>query len=117
MSRLEVRLLGETDVRRDGQLLVFPTKKVKELFAYLVTYHDRAHSRASLIELLWSEHDEAKAKANFRKALSLLRSLLGPEPWLKTAGNDVRFEATAGSCWIDLEEFEQLLTSIEINLS
>jgi predicted ATPase len=112
MSRLEIRLLGEIDVRRDDQLIAFPTKKVKELFAYLVTHRDRAHSRAQLIQLLWSEHQDEKAKTNLRKALSLLRQGLGPGPWLELVESSVRLVIDAKNSWIDFEEFEHQLVTV-----
>ena len=110
MARLEVQLLGEIEVRRDGQLLDFPTQKVKELFIYLVLQHDRAHPRTALANLFWPEADEEHGRANLRKALSLLRKMLGSEQWLITSGGAVRFNTKAGDFWLDSEEFERLIT-------
>ncbi|MFN4218754.1 MAG: ATP-binding protein [Candidatus Bipolaricaulia bacterium] len=109
MARLEIRLLGEIEVRRDGQLLDFPTQKVKELFAYLVTYRDRAHPRALLANLLWPEADEEHGRVNLRKALSFLRKMLDPgeTKWLISSGGAVRFNPA--DCWLDVEEFERLV--------
>ncbi|MDW8110672.1 MAG: hypothetical protein RMJ96_03610 [Candidatus Bipolaricaulota bacterium] len=113
MSRLEIRLLGEIEFRRDGELLVFPTQKVKELFAYLVLHRDHAHPRALLATLLWPDADEAHGRVNLRKALSLLRKLLDSDgtEWLIASSGAVRFDAKSGDFWLDLEEFERLLTS------
>ncbi|MCS7197109.1 MAG: hypothetical protein NZ930_00210 [Candidatus Bipolaricaulota bacterium] len=93
MARLEIRLLGQLEVRRDGQLLDFPTQKVKELFVYLVIHRDHAYPRIVLAYLLWPEADEEHARANLRKALSLLRKLLGSNGtrWLISSGGAVRF--------------------------
>jgi DNA-binding SARP family transcriptional activator len=113
MACLEIRLLGEIEVRRDGQLLVFPTQKVKELFAYLVIYRDHAHPRVTLATLLWPESDEEHGRANLRKNLSLLRKMLNSEAsgtrWLVSSGGAVRFNTAAGDLWLDLEEFERLV--------
>lgn len=110
MARLEIRLLGQLEVRRDGQPLDFPTHKVKELLAYLVTHRDRAHPRTVLANLLWPDADEDRGRTNLRKALSLLRRILGPDgtQWLICSGGAARF-TTAGDCWLDVEEFERLI--------
>ncbi len=114
MVCLEIRLLGEIEVRRDGQLLVFPTQKVKELFAYLVIHRDHAHPRVTLATLLWPESDEERARANLRKTLSLLRKMLNSEAsgaqWLVSSGGAVRFNTAAGDLWLDVDNFEQLIT-------
>ncbi len=112
MACLEIRLLGEVEVRHDGQLLDFPTQKTKELLAYLVLYRDRAHPRALLASLLWPELDEEHGRANLRKALSFLRKLLNSETtqWLISSGGAVRFNSAAGDLWLDVEHFEQLIT-------
>ncbi len=114
MACLEIRLLGEIEVRRDGQLLVFPTQKVKELFAYLVIHRDHAHPRVTLATLLWPESDEERARANLRKTLSLLRKMLNSEAggaqWLVSSGGAVRFNTAAGDLWLDVDNFEQLIT-------
>jgi len=107
MARLEIRLLGETEVRRDGQVLTFPTQKVRELFVHLVLQRDRAHPRMVLANLLWPDADEEHGRANLRKALSLLRKMLGSERWLITSGGAVRFSTKAGDFWLDSEEFER----------
>ncbi len=112
MARLEIRLLGETEVRHDGQLLDFPTQKVKELLVYLVIQRDRAHPRLVLANLLWPDADEEHGRANLRKALSLLRKMLGSEQWLITSGSAVRFNTKAGDFWLDSQEFERLITII-----
>ncbi|GBC76044.1 Transcriptional regulatory protein MoaR1 [bacterium HR07] len=112
MACLEIRLLGEIEVRRDGQLLVFPTQKVKELFAYLVIHRDHAHPRTVLANLLWPDADEEHGRANLRKALSFLRKMLASESeetrWLVLSGGAARFNAA--DCWLDSEEFERLIT-------
>lgn len=112
MACLEIRLLGEVEIRRDGQLLDFPTQKAKELLAYLVLYRDRAHPRALLASLLWPELDEEHGRANLRKALSFLRKLLNSETtqWLVSSGGAVRFNSAAGDLRLDVEHFEQLIT-------
>jgi DNA-binding SARP family transcriptional activator/Tfp pilus assembly protein PilF len=107
MARLEIRLLGEIEVRRDGQLLDFPTQKVKELLVYLVLQRDRAHPRTMLANLLWPDADEERGRGNLRKALSFLRKMLGSERWLITSGGAAQFNTKAGDFWLDSQEFEQ----------
>lgn len=66
--------------------------------------------------MLWAEFDEQRARANLRKALSLLRKLLELElspresVWLISSGGAIRFATTGGDCWLDVAEFERLIT-------
>jgi DNA-binding SARP family transcriptional activator len=112
MARLEVRLLGEIESTLDGHTLIFPTQKVKELFAYLVTYHSHAHPRAALAGLLWPDSDEERAKANLRQTLSRLCKTLGPENelWIVASSGALRFHTK--DAWIDVAEFEKLTQAL-----
>jgi len=76
MGRLELSLLGTPHVRHAGQVLAFPTRKVLALLIYLVVEGDLP-SREKLTTLFWPESDEGRARPSFRRALALLRQVLG----------------------------------------
>lgn len=74
---LHVSLLGRFDCRAGtDETLVFPTRKVRALFAYLAAEPDRRHGRDRLAGLLWGGKPDAQARANLRKTLSRLRGSL-----------------------------------------
>lgn len=108
MARLEIKLLGDTEVYLDGQLLRFPTQKAKELFAYLVLHHRHAHPRAQLAALLWPDSDEERANANLRQTLTRLRRALRETECLKFSGGAVQFQYR--DFWCDVLEFERALS-------
>ena len=71
---LELRLLGELEVRRNGRAVALPqSKKTRALLGYL-TATRRAHSRAQLCELLWDGPDDPRGA--LRWSLTKIRSLL-----------------------------------------
>lgn len=107
MARLEIKLFGEMEVHLDGRLIKFPTQKTKELFAYLVLRHKKAHPRAQLAGLLWPNSDEERAKANLRQTLTRLRKALGETECLKFSGGAVQFHGE--DFWCDVVEFERAL--------
>jgi DNA-binding SARP family transcriptional activator/tetratricopeptide (TPR) repeat protein len=72
---LEIRLLGELEVRRAGRVLALPhSKKTRALIGYLVATR-RPHSRDQLCELFWDGPDDPRGA--LRWSLTKIRSLLG----------------------------------------
>jgi DNA-binding SARP family transcriptional activator/tetratricopeptide (TPR) repeat protein/energy-coupling factor transporter ATP-binding protein EcfA2 len=91
-ARLEIRLLGPLEVRREGQALALPrSKKARALLGYLVAT-GRPHSRQGLCELL---HDgPADPRAALRWSLSKLRPVVDDEHTARLVCNrdQIRFE-------------------------
>jgi DNA-binding SARP family transcriptional activator/tetratricopeptide (TPR) repeat protein len=84
---LEIRLLGELEVVRDGQAVPLPaSKKSRALLAYLAATA-RPHLRERLCELLWEGPDDPRAA--LRWSLTKLRPLAGSH--LVTARDRVEF--------------------------
>ena len=116
MSTLCVSLLGGFRAFRDEAAISgFRSQKAQLLLAYLLLYRRRAHPRAILADLFWSDSDNAQAQANLRSELYHLRLLLnGPQSrfgkYLLTEGAAVRFNPHS-SYWLDVEEFEKKLAS------
>jgi TolB-like protein/DNA-binding SARP family transcriptional activator len=77
MSELRIMLFGPPRIERDGAPVDLGRRKALALTAYLAATGTR-HSRDSLAALLWPENDPASAKAELRRALSLLSTTLGP---------------------------------------
>ncbi|MDV2686417.1 response regulator [Alkalihalophilus lindianensis] len=75
-ATLSVTSLGELLVTFSGDLIKWKTAKVKELFAYLLTYHESYVDRDILIEHLWPGSDYHKAKIYLHTSISYLRQLL-----------------------------------------
>ena len=76
---LEVRLLGEFEVLRDGRRITIPTRNAQSLFAYLVLNAGKAHRRERLAGLLWPDSSEENARSNLRHELWRLRKALETE--------------------------------------
>lgn len=78
MSNLHLALLGPPEVRHDGQLVAFRTRKVMALLVYLAV-EGRLHSREKLTALFWPESEESQGRMLLRRTLLLLRQSLHEE--------------------------------------
>ncbi len=102
---LEIRLLGQFDLRRNGETLRLPSRPAQSLLAYLVLNPGVSHRREQLAGMLAPDADEASARNALRHALWRIRKTLGLDP---TSGRDylaideiaVAFDATA-RYWLD----------------
>jgi DNA-binding SARP family transcriptional activator len=65
---LEVRLLGQFEVRLEGALVEMPSRPAQTLFAYLVLNAGVAQRRERLAGLFWPDSSEEKARRNLRQA-------------------------------------------------
>lgn len=73
-AALEIRLLGQLEVVRDGEPLDFPpSRKARALLAYLVAT-SRPHPREQLCDLLWQGPRDPRA--SLRWSLSKIRPLV-----------------------------------------
>jgi DNA-binding SARP family transcriptional activator len=73
---LEVRLLGQFEVLRDGRRLTIPTRNAQSLFAYLILNAGKAIRREKLAGLLWPDSSEENARSNLRHELWRLRKAI-----------------------------------------
>ena len=76
---LEVNLLGQFEVLRDGRRVTIPTRNAQSLLAYLVLNEGKAHRREKLAGLLWPDSSEENARSNLRHELWRLRKALDSE--------------------------------------
>jgi DNA-binding SARP family transcriptional activator/tetratricopeptide (TPR) repeat protein len=72
---LEIRVLGELQVARDGEALALPaSRKTRALLGYLVVSAGRHHSRQALCDLFWDGPEDPRAA--LRWSLTKLRPLV-----------------------------------------
>ncbi|MGQ7793207.1 alpha/beta fold hydrolase [Faunimonas sp. B44] len=91
-GRLEIRVLGEFAVTRDGEPVPMPpSKKTRALLAYLAVT-GKPHRRERLCELFWDIPDDPRGA--LRWSLSKLRQVLGEQAErLQADRNSVAFAA------------------------
>ncbi len=105
MGILRIFMFGGLRVLMDDDVLPpFPTRKTRSLFAYLVTYRGRAHSRHFLAGMFWGDAPEARAQRNLNTTLWRLRRAL-PSECIRSDKTGLAFN-TACPYWLDVEEFE-----------
>jgi DNA-binding SARP family transcriptional activator len=73
---LQVRLLGQYDVRQGEQPVEIPSRPAQSLLAFLILNAGAAHRRERLAALFWPESEEANARSYLRHALWRLRKAL-----------------------------------------
>lgn len=119
MSAFRVRLFGKLKVRRDGRKLTgLDSRKVQELFCYLLLHRDRPQPRETLASLLWGDSSTAQSKKYLRQALWQLqaslnsqsepikgRLLLAEPEWVRAN--------PAADLWLDVAEFEQVFARVQ----
>ena len=77
---LEIRLLGQFEVRQDGKLLAISSRPAQSLLAYLLLNPGIGHRREQLAGLLAPDSAEENARGVLRHALWRLRKALGADP-------------------------------------
>ena len=105
---LEVRLLGQFDVRLDGQVVDIPSRPAQSLLAYLLLNAGTPHRRERLAGLLWPDASEGNARSNLRHAIWRLRRALGDraDQYLQADNFAVTFQAER-EFWLDTAVLEQ----------
>ncbi|MBI1293420.1 hypothetical protein GC175_00495 [bacterium] len=87
-------------------------RKHQALLAYLAVEHQRAHSRESLLGLLWPDSSPEKARLSLRVTLAALKKKLeaeGGAPRLHATSLEIQF--VRNDCRLDVLEFAQALRS------
>lgn len=108
MSRLTLHTLGLPRIKYAGSSLALDRRKAVALLVYLAL-NDRAHGRDALATLFWPGYDQATARGNLRRTLSVLHTALHEE-WLVSDRDSVALRRN-GELWIDTLEFERLLAT------
>ncbi|MCP4423470.1 MAG: AAA family ATPase, partial [Chloroflexi bacterium] len=100
-----IYLLGQLRIETERKPIALRGGKIRGLFAYLVLYPRRQHSREFLADLLWPDAPFGRARRNFSDALYRLRQRLGPD-WLLVERESVGLNVTA-ALWTDVWAFEE----------
>jgi predicted ATPase/DNA-binding SARP family transcriptional activator len=107
---LEVRLLGQYDLRYNHEPFEFSSRPAQSLFAYLILNAGIAHRRERLAGLLWPVSTESNARNNLRQALWRIRKTLGEATdeennYLQADNFSITFNPEA-SCRFDVKQLE-----------
>lgn len=105
---LEMRLLGQFDVRVDGEPVAIPSRPAQSLLAYLVLNTGVAHRREKLAGMLWPDSEEANARSNLRHALWRIQKAIGDD-FIETGRVTITFLADA-DYWVDVSVLEQRMS-------
>jgi predicted ATPase/DNA-binding SARP family transcriptional activator len=117
MARLEISLLGQLRVVREGRPVDdLAYAKVRALLAYLAVEADRPQRRETLAALLWPDHPEKDARHGLSQALTTLRHAIGDPtaapPYLIVTRDAVGFNR-ASDQWVDADVFAALLEACD----
>jgi ABC-type oligopeptide transport system substrate-binding subunit/DNA-binding SARP family transcriptional activator len=86
---LQARLLGQYDIRMDGQPVIVASRPAQSLFAYLLLHPNKAHRREKLAGQFWPDASESNARGNLRHALWRIRKALGPGAEARVESDDL----------------------------
>jgi DNA-binding SARP family transcriptional activator len=103
---LELRLLGELEVRADGSPIDLGSTKQRALLAMLLLERGRPVSTDRLIDSIWPERPPATAQKSVQVYVSGLRKALG-EGRILTRGRGYELVVEAGE--LDVDRFDRLV--------
>src|SRR5512147_1307630 len=108
---IQVRLLGQFDVRLDRKRITIPSRVGQSLFAYLVLSAGTGHRREKLAGMFWPDTSDENARKNLRHELWRIRKALAGH---QTDENDYLLadEFTLGfnpgaAYWLDVSQLER----------
>jgi DNA-binding SARP family transcriptional activator len=106
VTTLRIRLFGSLDLERDGQPLPsFPSRKSRDLFAYLALQRQSPHAREQLAGVFWAESAEDRARHALNTTLWRIHRVLGEGTYLRVSKEHIGFNLS-GDMWLDVSEFE-----------
>jgi len=111
---LTFHLLGEPRISyRDHELSALLAGKEQALLIYLACNPGKRFSRDHLATLLWGETSQERARYNLRRALWHVREALeeiglSPDDHVSTEDSWI-WMPTSAPCWLDTQEFEEVL--------
>ena len=114
---MKISLLGQFQVSKNGKVIKgFASDKVRALLAYLVTEAHCPHRREILANLLWPDKPEHNARANLRRALSNLRTVLDDRnsdpPFLLISRQDIQIN-TGDHFWSDTSILNNIYSQLD----
>src|SRR5512147_217453 len=115
---LQIRLLGQFDVRLDGKRIVISSRSGQSLFAYLAMTAGTPHRREKLAGTLWPDTSDENARKNLRQELWRVRKAIpSPDPtgasdYLLSDEYTVTFNPEA-DYWLDVAMLERPAVDIQ----
>ena len=106
---LRIFLFGTPRFEKDGEPITISRRKAIALLAYL-TVTNQPHSRDALATLLWPDYDQSGARANLRRDLSRLRTILGKE--LLQVDRAQTGIKPGAEWWLDVAQFERTIAEV-----
>ncbi|MBE0413709.1 BTAD domain-containing putative transcriptional regulator [Yoonia sp.] len=112
-QRWKIRCFGRLRVytsdsqQIDWQISGGAPRKIKALFAYLLTRGEAGAAADRLAEFLWPDgSDEDAKRARLHHTVAMLRKVLGHKDFIERRGDWYHLRPPPGS-WIDIHTFEQ----------
>ncbi|MGE0315943.1 MAG: AAA family ATPase [Lautropia sp.] len=106
-DRLQIRLLGDLTLLREGAGLALPpSRRTRALLGYLIAAGG-THSRAGLCDLLWDGPDDPRA--SLRWSLAKLRPVVDAPPMQRLVADRERVQFDPKDCEIDIEAVRRLV--------
>lgn len=117
---LQVRFLGQFDVRADGKRVIIPSRASQSLFAFLILSAGTAHRREKLAGQFWPDTLDENARANLRRELWRMRkafSVLQPSAaeYLLADELTIGFDPHA-EYWLDVTQLERPAPAESLNV-
>ncbi len=108
-AMLEIRVIGELEVRVAGKTAEPPaSRRARSLLGWLAAHPGR-HPRSRLAGLFWPDVLDASARASLRSAIWVLRSVLGPEFGSYLAADRDTVTLAGDDLRVDLREVQRLI--------
>ena len=121
---LQIRLLGQFDVRVDGKRVTISTRAAQSLLAYLVLTAGASQRREKLAGMLWPEISDENARKNLRQELWRIRKAISSQQPMESdylIADDLTLKFNRESeYWLDVSQMERPdldLQSLIANLS
>jgi two-component system LytT family response regulator len=114
-SQLNIQCFGDFEVKIDEVLVKWQRAKAEELFAYLLTNHNRKVRKEIIIEELWREYEPQKAIAILQTSVCKIRNVFSQlKERVKLEYSGGSYYLSISSCNCDLFEVEKVLNFINI---
>ncbi len=108
---LQIRLLGQFDLRANGVRLAVPSRAGQSLFAYLVLTAGTSHRREKLAALFWPDTSDESARRYLRQELWRIRKAVAGQAsseveYLLSEELAITFNPQA-DYWLDVAQLER----------
>ena len=118
-NKIAIHTLGKFDVR-DGSIIISESssrsKRMWEIFKFLLTYRDKAFNPEVILEKIWPENDYADPNLVMRAQIFRLRQTLKIDPAMPSLAQNIVYSqgcyswAENAAYWLDIDEFKALIT-------